>query len=229
MTAPMAKATKEPAAAPTASRARPDRARAPHERACRGRSPGRSKMRWAIAPPRRAGSPSPGRRGQLGLLLLGHRLHLGPLERDLALEQLALALHRDVLAGGHAERPREQAGDPGQQDEARVARRGAGHAHDQREVAHEAVADPEDHGPQRPRTATGAMPALAARDLGGAGGPAGDGDAVAALAGHVAELVARLELVPDDRRARVRRRRWRPPRARRPGRRRGPPRRPRGP
>ena len=37
--------------------------------------------------------------------------------------------------------------------------------------------------------------------------------------GHVAELVARLELVPDDRRARVRRRRWRPPRATRPGRR----------
>ena len=60
-------------------------------------------------------------RGHLGLLLLGHRLHLGPLEGDLALEQLALALHRDVLAGGHAERPGEEAGDPGEEDE--VARR----------------------------------------------------------------------------------------------------------
>ena len=70
--------------------------------------------------------------GQLGLLLLGHRLHLGPLERDLPLEELALALHRDVLAGGHAERAGEQSGDPGEQDEPRLGGVAPGHAHDER-------------------------------------------------------------------------------------------------
>ena len=57
----------------------------------------------------------PVERGHLGLLLLGHRLQLGPLEGDLALEQLALRLHRDVLARGHAEGTGEQAGDPGEE------------------------------------------------------------------------------------------------------------------
>ena len=77
-------------------------------------------MRAASGPGEALG---PEDRRQLGLLLLGHRLHLGPLEGDLALEQLALALHADVLAGGHAERAGEQAGDAGQQDDAAVARR----------------------------------------------------------------------------------------------------------
>ena len=73
---------------------------------------GSSKIRCAIRAASSGGEAlGPVRGGQLGLLLLGHRLHLGPFEGDLALEQLALALHRDVLAGGHAERPGEQAGD----------------------------------------------------------------------------------------------------------------------
>jgi hypothetical protein len=83
------------------------------------------------------------------------------------LEQLALALHRDVLAGGHAERPGQETGDPGQQDEARVAGRGSGHAHDQRQVADKAVADPEDHRPERPGPAA-SVPAFALDDLRGA-------------------------------------------------------------
>ena len=58
--------------------------------------------------------------GHLGLFLLGHRLHLGPLEGDLALEQLPLALHRDVLARGHAEGAREEPRDACQQDERAV-------------------------------------------------------------------------------------------------------------
>ena len=127
----------------------------------------------------------PVRGGQLGLLLLGHRLHLGSLERDLPLEQLALALHRDVLAGGHAERTREKARDAGQQDEARIARRGAGDAHHQGQVADQAVADAEDDRPQRPRPAAGAVPRLALADLGGTPRPAGDGDPVA---GGIAQL-----------------------------------------
>ena len=79
--------------------------------------------------------------GQLGLFLLGHGLELGLLEGDLALVELALRLHRDVLAGGHAERAREQAGDAGQEDEPRLCRR-ARDAHHEREVAHQAVATP---------------------------------------------------------------------------------------
>ena len=46
-------------------------------------------------------------RGQLGLLLGGHRLELGLLQLDLALEELALRLHRHVFAGRHRERARE--------------------------------------------------------------------------------------------------------------------------
>ena len=108
---------------PTASRARPGRARAPRGRACRARSPGPGRSGAAIGGRlvrREALGPVGG--GQLGLLLLGHRLHLGPLEGDLALEQLALALHPDVLAGGHAERPGEQAGDAGEEDELGLGR-----------------------------------------------------------------------------------------------------------
>ena len=100
--------------------------------------------------------------GQLALLLVGHRLELGALELDLALEQLALALHRDVLARGHRERAREQARDPGQQDEVRLAR-GARDAHHQRQVGHQAVRDAEDDRPQRPG-AGAPVPALGAGD-----------------------------------------------------------------
>ena len=121
--APIANATNEPAAAPhgepSSSGSSPSSSRTSMSRAVSGSR----KIRWAILAASSGGEAlGPVGGGQLGLLLLGHRLHLGPLERDLALEQLALALHRDVLAGGHAERPGEQAGDPGEQDEARIAR-----------------------------------------------------------------------------------------------------------
>ena len=105
--------------------------------------------------------------GHLGLLLLGHRLQFGALERDLALEQLALALHRDVFAGGHAERTGEQARDPGEQDEV-VGCRGltgrTNHAHHEREVADQAVADAEDDRPERAGS-TGPVPPFPSRDV----------------------------------------------------------------
>ena len=47
---------------------------------------------------------------------------------------------------------------PGQEDEARVARCRAGHAHDQRQVADEAVADPEDDRAERPRATARPVP-----------------------------------------------------------------------
>ena len=122
-TAPSANATNEPAAAPhgepSSSGSSPSSSRTSDvERLVRVLE---DAMRDAGGLVR--GEPlRPVRGGQLGLLLLGHRLHLGSFEGDLALEQLALALHRDVLAGGHAERAGEQTGDARQQDEARVAR-----------------------------------------------------------------------------------------------------------
>src|SRR2546427_8786074 len=113
-------------------------------------------------------APRPEDARELRLLLLGHHLELGPLEGDLALEQLALAAHRDVLAGGHAEGPREETGDPGEEHEPRLTRRRAGHAHDEREVAHEAVADAEDDRPERAGLAR-AMPALGGAATAGVG------------------------------------------------------------
>src|SRR6185369_2451925 len=68
----------------------------------------------------------------------------------------------------------EKARDPGEDDELLVAgRRGgarggvrrAGYAHDEGEVAHEAVADPEDDGPEGARSA-GPVPTFAGRDRG---------------------------------------------------------------
>ena len=65
--------------------------------------------------------------------------------------------------------------------------RGAGHAHDQREVADQAVADPEDDRPERPRPAAGPMPRLARADLGRAARPPRDRDAVAARVDRLAD------------------------------------------
>ena len=148
--APTAKARNEPTAAligdPSSSGSRPSSSRTSVSRAVFGSA----KIRWAMrARLVRGEALGPVGGGQLGLLLLGHRLHLGPLEGDLALEQLALALHRDVLAGGHAEGAGQQSGDAREQDEARVVGRGAGHAHHQRQVADEAVGDAEDDRPER--------------------------------------------------------------------------------
>ena len=56
-------------------------------------------------------------------------------------------MHRQVLAGGHGEGPGHQAGQPGEADE-RPAGMGPGHPEDERDVGDQAVADPEDGGPQ---------------------------------------------------------------------------------
>src|SRR5262245_13272485 len=104
-------------------------------------------------------------RGELLALLIGHRLELRPLQRDLALEQLPLRLHRDVLAGAHRERSGEQAGDAREQHEVARALRRAGNAHHEGEIRDEPVGDAEDDGPQRPRSA-GVVPALRRRDVG---------------------------------------------------------------
>ena len=79
----------------------------------------------------------------LGARALAQRLAL---DVELALEQLALGLHRDVLAGGHGEGPGHQAGQPGQPDD-RARRVGTGDAQDQRDVGDQPVADPEHGGP----------------------------------------------------------------------------------
>ena len=75
--------------------------------------------------------------------LLGDLAQLLALERDLVVEQLALTLHRDVLAHAHAERARDQARDASEDDDGRL-RACAGNAHHQREVRDEAVVGPED-------------------------------------------------------------------------------------
>ena len=71
-----------------------DRGPAPRGPACRARAPGRrtSGPRWP--PPRPRVVLGPVDLGELGLLLLRHRLELGLFERDLALEELALTASR---------------------------------------------------------------------------------------------------------------------------------------
>ena len=71
-----------------------------------------------------------------------------------------------------------------------------GHAHDQRQVADEAVADPEDHRPQGPRTAA-AVPSLSLADLGGASRRSRDRDPVTTGLRVAGEPSAGLQAVPD--------------------------------
>ncbi len=98
--------------------------------------------------------------GQLLFLDIGHDAQLFALDRDLVLEQLALALHADVLAGAHRERTGHETGDAGEHDQMVVGGR-PGDAHHERQVAHQAVVGAEDGGAQRARSPT-AMPCLLA-------------------------------------------------------------------
>ena len=61
------------------------------------------------------------------------------LKLDLVFEELVLRTHRDVLAYGHAEAPRHETSDAGQDDGMGVTGRRTGDAHDQAHVGHEAV------------------------------------------------------------------------------------------
>ena len=72
-----------------------------------------------------------------------------------------------------------------------------GDAHHQREVADQAVADPEDDRPQRPGPPAGAMPGLPSTDLRRAAGAPGDRNAIAARIGDLADVLMGLEPVPD--------------------------------
>src|SRR3990172_1942734 len=84
---------------------------------------------------------------QLALFLLRGCLKLAPLQLDLALEQLALGAHGDILASAHGEGAGEEARDAGQEHELPLRLR-AREPHDERHVGDEAIADAEDAGAQ---------------------------------------------------------------------------------
>ena len=77
---------------------------------------------------------------QLLRLGVGIFLQFGALESDLVFEQFALRAHRDEFSRGHRERPRDEAGNAGQQHHPRVGVR-AGNAEDQARVRHQSVVD----------------------------------------------------------------------------------------
>ena len=145
-------------------------------------------------------------RDELLELLVRDRGQLGALEGDLALQHLHLRPDRDVLPGRHREGAGEEPGDPREEDDGWLGR-GAGDAHDEREVAHEAVRRAEDDRPERSRTA--AVPVLGLGDLGDArGDPAAalgvDGGGRRLVAGVASPASAR------SRRGGARRRPWPP-------------------
>ncbi len=81
-------------------------------------------------------------RSKLLGLRLGMALQLGALDFELALQELGLRRHRDVLTGGHRESTGDQSGEAGEQHH-RGRRVGGGDPEDQRDVGEQAVADPE--------------------------------------------------------------------------------------
>ena len=93
--------------------------------------------------PRLAAGRPPEHVGHLSLSLTGTLSHLFALARDLGRKDLALALAAHVLAGGHAEDPRQARGDAGDQDLRPIAggtREGAHHP----QRADQTVLGPED-------------------------------------------------------------------------------------
>ena len=82
---------------------------------------------------------------QLPALVLGVVADGLSLDIELALHQFGLGPHRDVLPGGHGEGPGHQAGDAGQTDRARRGM-GTGHSQDEGDVGDQAVTDTEDGG-----------------------------------------------------------------------------------
>ena len=81
--------------------------------------------------------------GQDRPFLVGGLTQLLALEGQLVVEQLPLALDRDVLADAHAEGARDEPGHPGYYDDP-VVRRRAGDTHHQGEVGHQPVVRTED-------------------------------------------------------------------------------------
>ena len=96
---------------------------------------------------------------ELRRLALGAVAERPALHLELALHQLALGRHGEVLAGRHGEGARDEAGHAGQAHDRRP-RVGTGHAQDQGDVGDQAVADPEDG---RPGAATPDVPVVVVR------------------------------------------------------------------
>ncbi len=94
-------------------------------------------------------------------LFFGILVEFGALEPDLVLEHLALRAHRDVLAGRHRQRARQQSRDT-TGDHSAQPRARAGHAHDQARVRHEAVVHPK-HRCAQVAAAVAAVPHLGLR------------------------------------------------------------------
>jgi hypothetical protein len=129
-------------------------------------------------------------------LQLGHRTfahehaHLLRRGRPVALQELELRPHRDVLPGGHRTRPGDQPGQPGEEHHvaADVPARHAGH---QRQVGDEPVVEAEHQRPQRsrrPGTPGGKQPGdqLSVDEL--VGGHVGGGFGLAAIAAPLGGL-----------------------------------------
>ena len=88
--------------------------------------------------------------GELARLRFRMTFQLATLDVELVLEQLLLRRHGDELASGHREGAGDEAGEPGEPDDAGGGA-GTGHPEDERDVGEQAVADAE-HG--RPRSAS---------------------------------------------------------------------------
>ena len=94
------------------------------------------------------------------------------LKLDLIVEEFMLRTHGNVLAHGHAEAPRHETRDAGQDDGMGVTGRRTGDAHDQAHVGHEAVGCAKHGRAQDARTAR-LVGTLRGREHGPQSGPNG--------------------------------------------------------